>query len=297
MNHLLNNLLTQRWAMDPLYLTRAVGVVNLWTHGQLKGEAGEQYREVANALRLSRANGRYAMDDDGFGDGGQEPAYRMAGNVAVVPVSGMIARHASMVNGASQPKGMSSQRFIDSIRRAATASNRVLLDVDSPGGTVAGLAEAQAAVDQLVASGVNVVAIARDMMASGAYWLSCRCTAVYAVATADVGSIGVYRVIEDSSAMLKAEGVIRHLVASGPHKGAGEPGTPLTEVQMQGVIEDVADAADLFASVVAEGRGMTEAQMQLVTDGRSYGAERAMSLGLIDGITTLEDLIAAMQAA
>lgn len=297
MNQILNKLLTQRWAMDPIVLSRAVGVVNLWTRGALKGEAGEEYREVATALRLTRSSGRWSYDDESMGDGGQEPAYRMAGNVAVVPVSGMIARHASMVNGASQPKGMSSQRFIDSVRRAATASRKVLLDVDSPGGTFSGLAEAQAAVDELVASGVNVVAIARDTMASGAYWLACRCTAVYAVATADVGSIGVYRVIEDTSAALAAEGVVRHLVASGPHKGAGEPGTGLTETQLQGVVEDVVEAADLFASVVAEGRGLNAAQMQAVTDGRCYGAERAMSLGLIDGITTLEDLIAAMQAA
>lgn len=291
MSKILDSIVAAKWALAPVTLAQMVTVIQRWNNGEKLDP------ELARQIRMNRSGGRYAggWDDDG-GSRPKDP-YEVCGKVAVVNVCGLIARHAGMVNGFSQPEGIAVEDLTGNLKSAAKRFNRILLDVDSPGGTLAGMAELQACIDGLRAGGVKVVALARDQMCSGAYWMGCRCDDVFAVSTAEIGSIGVYQCVTDYSQQLAGDGVKVHLVASGPHKGAGADGTELTDVQLGGLLEGVKDAAALFTSVVKQGRGMSDEQAAAVSTGQAWMAEQAMELGLIDGIvTSREALIEEMNA-
>lgn len=287
---LLNYIVNNKWALAPVALAQMVTVVRAWGNGEKLDP------ELARQIRMGRSGGRYVgggWEDEGGGRGVRDP-YEVCGRVAVVSVCGLIARHASMVNGMSQPEGISVEELTGNLKSAAKKFDRILLDVDSPGGTLAGMAELQACIDGLRAGGVKVAALARDQMASGAYWMSCRCDDIFAVSTAEVGSIGVYQCVTDYSQQLAADGVVVHLVASGPHKGAGAEGTALSDVQLSGLLEGVKDAAALFTSVVKQGRGLSDEQAAAVSTGMCWMAEQAMGLGLVDQIVSGRDEVIEM---
>ena len=103
------------------------------------------------ALLESRANGeRSAAIPAGASDGG-EPGPQIIGDVGVVPIRGVIARYADQINGACQDTGRSAESLqrdllaLESDPRVA----RIVLRIDSPGGTVAGTAETAAAIRSL----------------------------------------------------------------------------------------------------------------------------------------------------
>ena len=107
---------------------------------------------------------------------------------------------------------------------------RIVLDIDSPGGTVAGTPEAAA---QIAAANKvkRVDAWTGNLMCSAAYYLAAGCRGVYAAPSATVGSIGVYLPVVDRSEMYKAMGVKVDIIKSGKYKGMGFPGTSLTDDQ------------------------------------------------------------------
>ncbi|MFX8577776.1 S49 family peptidase, partial [Acinetobacter baumannii] len=79
----------------------------------------------------------------------------------------------------------------DIVQYMNTASVRgILLDVDSPGGEVAGLAELAEFIAE-AAKEKPIYAVANSLMASAAYWMSSGATRIYAAPNSAVGSIGV----------------------------------------------------------------------------------------------------------
>lgn len=231
-----------------------------------------------------------AMDDDD-GESRPPPPYRIQGDgVAVIPLSGPMSKRLSWWGGASTA-------WTRAMLKAALADSRVssiLLVLDSPGGHVAGTADLAADV---VAANLEkpVVAFVEDLCCSAAYWVASGARAIYANnPTAVVGSIGVYMAVPDVSAAFAKEGIVVHLVTTGPLKGAGAWGTPITEEHLKAWQVEVDDTMGLFEKAVRAGRSMTAPQFAAVSDGGVWVATKAKDLGLIDGIRTLDAVIAGM---
>jgi ClpP class serine protease len=102
------------------------------------------------------------------------------------------------------------------------------LDIDSPGGTVAGTPELAAAVSALDQK-KPVYAFSSGLMASAAYWIASQARAIYATPSAQVGSIGVVQAVVDRSAAINAAGIKVEVFSVGKYKAMGAPGTPLTD--------------------------------------------------------------------
>jgi signal peptide peptidase SppA len=178
--------------------------------------------------------------------------------------------------------------------RAAIADERVvaiMLHIDSPGGAASGTAELAAEITAARES-KPVSAHIDDMGASAAYWVASAAGKVTANAMGEVGSIGVYSVLFDQSEQYKAEGVEAIIIGSGDMKGAGYPGTKVTEEQktyFQGLVDNV---NAFFAKAVAKNRQLTDAQVRAVNTGRVYPSAQAKDLGLIDQVATFERAVA-----
>lgn len=165
--------------------------------------------------------------------------------------------------------------------------DRILLDVFSPGGYVGGLMDAARQVWE-ASHAMPVTAHITEMGASAAYWLASQAQHVTADEDAEVGSIGVFSVVTDSSARAEQMGLKVHIVRSGPVKGMAY-GAPISDEQIaveQAVVDGIAEQ---FVSAVARGRGMASKEVKALATGAYWLAGEAMKQGLVDGLSRLDD--------
>lgn len=254
----------------------------LWA---LEPRALERLRAAVSQPVGAVMNGRSGMVADA-------PLYANEGGVAVIRLEGLITKRPSFwgwLFGGSASTQTAQEALAAALADAQVRS--VLLVVDSPGGTVAGTEELAEAV--FAARGVKpVTAYASDMCASAAYWIASQADRLYANATASVGSIGVYAVNVDLSRMYRNEGVEVDVIKSAPGKGAGIRGTQWTPDQRADLQREIDALGIEFVGAVGRARPAAVT----AADGRCYSAREGLSLGLVDGITTLAALMGEMKA-
>jgi signal peptide peptidase SppA len=197
--------------------------------------------------------------------------------VGVVAIEGPILRKpdlfARVFFGAT-----SSEEIGAALREAGSRDDikAVFLNIDSPGGTVAGtpeLAGAVAALDALK----PVYAFSSGLMASAAYWVASQARAIYATPSAQVGSIGVVQAVIDNSTALDKAGIKVEVFSVGKYKAMGAPGTPLTDDQRELINSNLAEIAGEFhAAVLAKGRSIPAEAME----GQTFSGKQAQRYNL-----------------
>lgn len=220
------------------------------------------------------------------------PASRQSGAIAILPLHGPIFSRGSAFEELFGPV-TSAERFAAQVRQAANdpGISAMVLDVHSPGGSVAGIPEAVAALRD-AAGRKPVVAAANHMAASAAYWLASSATEILVSPAGEVGSIGVFAAHQDISAALDKMGIKVSLVSAGKFKTEGNPYEPLGDDARAALQARVDEFYQMFTSDVAKGRGVAVDTVRgTFGEGRMVGAKQAVSLGMADGVGTLEDAI------
>lgn len=215
-----------------------------------------------------------------------------AGAVAVIPVYGVITPKADMFTD------MSCGTSIDRLRGAfhsALADESVLaivLDVDSPGGQVDLVTEL--ANEIRGARGTKpILAVANTLAASAAYWIAAQADELYVTQSGEVGSIGVFAAHDDISGALEKAGVKTTLISAGKHKVEANPFEPLSEEARAAIQARVDDSYRMFVHDVAKGRGVpVDTVRSGFGEGRVVVAREAVSEGMVDGIATLDEVVA-----
>lgn len=163
----------------------------------------------------------------------------------------------------------------------------IVLDIESPGGIVKGVAEL--AADIKAARDLKpTYAHITDMGASAAYWLASQASSVSANTMASVGSIGVYTVVEDTSKAYDKAGIKVHVVSTHELKGAGVEGSQITEAQLADMQRMIDNYGDIFNAAVADGRGISVAKVEESATGQVWLADQAKDRGLIDAVKTAD---------
>lgn len=289
MTSLLSLLPPGPFAVEPTvgqHVWRSLAAVDLHLHLSA-------YRDHAAAQRTFGA----ARADDGPAPAAA-PArprkpYPMSGGVAQLSLSGPMSKGGSP----SLFDGASTVALRRQVRQAANDPDvtAILLRVDSPGGEVAGTGDLAADV-RAAAQHKPLYAYAEDLCASAAYWVASQSNAVYANPGARVGSIGTYLVVPDSSGLADKLGVRVHVVRAGEHKGAGVDGAPVTDAHLAHFQGQVDDLNAQFVAAVRRGRNMTAEQAAALADGRVYVGAKAREAGLIDGVTSYDNVLAKLRA-
>ncbi|HEX8312899.1 MAG TPA: S49 family peptidase [Chthoniobacteraceae bacterium] len=173
-------------------------------------------------------------------------------------------------------------------------AERIMLHVDSPGGTVGGIPEAS---EQIAKIGIPTFAYvaAGAMNCSAAYYLTAGCDRIYASHSADIGSIGVYRPWIDRTEALARMGYKVELITNkeGDLKGTGYPGTKLSDEQRQYLEADVQETFDDFAAHVRANRpGAIDTDTMR---GQSFSAREAYKRNLIDGVVPYESALRSLK--
>lgn len=215
--------------------------------------------------------------------------------IAVLPLFGAIIPRADLfseVSGATSAETFG-KRFDAML--ADPNVKAIVIDIDSPGGQVAGVMELSQKIFDARGS-KPVVAVANHLMASAAYWIGSAADEIVTSPSADVGSIGVVAIHEDLSTALQQEGVKVNLISAAPYKTEGNPYEPLSEEARASIQMRVDEVYQQFLESVARNRGISAADVQSgYGEGRVLGAVKALASGMVDRVATMEETIARLQ--
>ena len=166
----------------------------------------------------------------------------------------------------------------------------VVVRIDSPGGAVAPTQEIFEEI-QRSKKQKPFIASMGGMATSGGYYIAAACDKIVANPGTLTGSIGVIMQLSNVEDLMKKIGVKGINVKSGANKDIGSPFQPLSPEGKQILQSLVDNVHSQFVAAVAKGRGMEEAQVRKLADGRVYSGAQAKELGLIDQFGTLEEAI------
>jgi len=189
--------------------------------------------------------------------------------------------------------GMTPDRFSGLLQAAAKDQSvtRIVIDVDSPGGAVAGVPELAAEI-RAARGAKPITAVANGLAASAAYWLATQADEVVITPSGEVGSIGVFAAHIDMSRALDQAGITPTLISAGKYKTEGNPYQPLSDEARAAIQARVDDFYGMFVKDVAKGRGVSvDAVRFTFGEGRTVGARQAVDLGMADRVATLAEVL------
>lgn len=270
------------WAMMPDRLEAAITVLQARANGQ-----------QVEAMLRAESDSEHAGPSVEAAKTSSAPVNN-AGVIAVIPVWGVVSHRAHMVADICGPGGTSTEKLQQTIRGAVNDPNvrAIVLDIDSPGGSVFGVQEVAAEIFA-ARDAKPILASANSLAASAAYWIATAASEVHVTPSGEVGSIGVFATHVDKSKSQELQGLKTTLISAGKYKTEGNSLGPLDEEAMSAIQSRVNDYYDAFVKDVARFRGVGVADVRDgFGEGRTVGAKQAVAAGMANGIATLEETIA-----
>lgn len=169
----------------------------------------------------------------------------------------------------------------------------VVLRINSPGGSSLASEIIWREIELIKKSGKPVVVSMGDVAASGGYYIACNADSIFAQPNTITGSIGVFAMVPDFSSFMKNKlGVTFDGVKTATYADAMTVTRPLTPNEKAIIQKEVDIIYSDFKTRVAEGRKKDTTYIDSIAQGRVWTGQRALGLGLVDRMGSLEDAIA-----
>lgn len=219
----------------------------------------------------------------GFNTPEQRKPFAFTNGIAIIPISG------SLINrfGSSYEGYVTGYNFIRRQLNLALADEDVtgiIFDVNSYGGEAAGCFELAAEIRASRSIKPSMALVDSNAYSAG-YALASAASKVCVIPSAGVGSVGVITMHVDMSAALDKYGYKITLIYESEHKADGNPYEPLPDAVKASIQTSIKKAYEVFVGVVAENLGI-DAKVIRDTKSRTFGADEALSLGLIHAIAS-----------
>lgn len=230
---------------------------------------------------------------------GEQPARKpyavVSKGVALIPVFGPLVQRGGWLDALC---GMSSYDRTASLVDQAMNDpevNAVLLEIDSPGGEVAGLF---ALTDRLKAMGQRkpIWSYANEGAFSAGYAIPCATERIYLPRTGMVGSVGVIAMHVDQSQRDATQGYVYTPIFAGERKAAGNSHAPLDDATRAGMQHEIDRIYGMFVDHVATGRQL-DRQAVIDTQAGLLNADDAVAGRFADGIASLDDVVSMLSDA
>lgn len=272
------------WAMHPPAFESMRAIIAAWS--QVPGFSSLSRAEKDDAISAAQAARP------------QPTSYQAPSTIAVLSMFGVISPRAEMVCDISQ-EGCSLDLWSAKYRQVMMDSNvaGVIVNLDSPGGNVYQVPETADLIYSLREMKPNV-GVGTGMCASACYFLAAQFKECVASPSSEWGSIGVLMRHQEMSKMAEDMGVVTTYVTSprDGNKAEGNPFTPLSDDSKEFYNSRTDEYYDMFLSALVRGRGVTGKAAKATVDqgwgrGRMLGASKALELGMVDRIGTLQSEI------
>ncbi|WP_353272666.1 S49 family peptidase [Wolbachia endosymbiont (group A) of Urophora cardui] len=165
----------------------------------------------------------------------------------------------------------------------------ILLDIDSPGGEVNGVFDLADFIYESRAK-KRIIAIANDDAYSAAYAIASSAEKVFVSRTSGVGSIGVIASHIDQSRFDERQGIKYTTIFAGSRKNDLNPHEPMTSESLGSLQKEVGRLYEMFLQLIARNRGLSIEKIRSTEAGLYFG-EKAIEIGLADGVTTFFEFI------
>uniref|UniRef100_UPI003F70E577 S49 family peptidase n=1 Tax=Elioraea sp. TaxID=2185103 RepID=UPI003F70E577 len=216
--------------------------------------------------------------------------------IAVVPVLGPLVARGDWL---TELFGASVYGEVGDAVEAALADpsvRGVVMEIDSPGGEVAGMFDLADRLGALrTASSKPLWAVASESATSAAYAIASAAERIYVTQTGEVGSIGVVAAHIDQSGADAKAGLAWTFVHAGARKLDGNPHEPLSDPARAAVQADVDALYGELVTLVARNRNLTPEAVR-GTEAAIYRGRAGIALGLADRIGTVETALAELKA-
>ena len=196
----------------------------------------------------------------------------------------------------SGSEGIVEGKMLKEIKKIRKDDNikAVVLRVNSPGGSADASEQIWHAIKTLQEKGLPVVVSMGDYAASGGYYISCGADYIYAEPTTLTGSIGIFGTVPNFSRLMDKVGLDVDGVSTNKHANLTTNAiykgmNPQEFALMQSMVER---GYDLFTKRCADGRGMTQAEIKKIGEGRVWLGKDALEIGLVDELGNINDAIA-----
>lgn len=206
---------------------------------------------------------------------------------------GVVFAEGEIVDGDSE-QGVAGDTVARKLRalRLDEKIKAVVLRVNSPGGSASASEVILDEVRRLRAAGKPVVASMGELAASGGYWISSLCDSIVASPSTITGSIGVFGMLPNAEKALADLGVRREIVKTGPSADVASFLRAKSDVELAQIQVVVDGIYEDFLDRVATGRKLERAAVHEIAQGRVWTGAKALELGLVDRLGTLDDAIA-----
>jgi len=171
----------------------------------------------------------------------------------------------------------------------ATRGDEVVLVLNTGGGTVTGYGLAAAQLARLKDAGLKLTVIVEQVAASGGYLMACTADEILASPFAVIGSIGVITDIPNFYERLNKEGIKFNTITAGKFKRTLTPTKKFDPEDEKKTKEDIEQVLVLFKNFVSHNR--PDLDIDKVATGETWLGPDALAEGLVDGLTTLDDVL------
>ncbi len=205
----------------------------------------------------------------------------------IIPIHGILTKKSEVFDDVL---GMTSYEKISEEIEEALIDKEVetiILDIDSPGGEVNGLFALSDFIYQARRK-KRIVAIANDDAYSAAYAIASSAEKVLVTRTSGVGSIGVIASHIDQSGFDEKQGIKYTTVFAGSRKNDLNPHEPITSESLESLKSEVNRLYGMLGELIARNRNLSVEAIKSTEAGLYFG-EKAVEIGLADGITILSE--------
>jgi protease-4 len=195
--------------------------------------------------------------------------------------------------GEGDEKTVGSKTTAEAIRKARKDSSvkAIVLRVNSPGGSALASEIIWREV-KLAQKEKPVIASLGDVAASGGYYIVSPADTIVADNNTITGSIGVFGLSFNTSNFFRNKlGVTFDVAKTNKYADFGSLTRPMTAHEKEVLMLQIEEIYDQFISHVAEGRGLTKAQVDSIGQGRVWNATDALKIGLVDVLGGIEKAV------
>lgn len=216
-----------------------------------------------------------------------------SGYIGVLHIEGTITSEEPSASLFSASSSYDQKFLLDKVDSLKKDPNNkgIMLFINTPGGEVYATDELYLKLEDYKAStGRPIYSYCASMAASGGYYLASASDKILMNRNCMTGSIGVTAgTYIDISGFLEKQGIKTTSIYVGKNKTMGSYFEGFTDEQKAIYMSILQETYDQFVQVVADGRGMSTADVEALADGRIYSPKQAVANGLVDEIMTYED--------
>jgi len=211
--------------------------------------------------------------------------------------SASAARHTALVDvkGVIEVDGEASAEAINAALRAAFEDARtagVVVRLNTPGGSPvqAGMVHDEIRRLRALRPKKPVYVVVEDMCASGCYYIAAAADRIYVSQASVVGSIGVLMSSFGFTGLMQKLGIERRLMTAGENKAMMDPFSAQNPQHREHTQLMLREIHQQFIAAVKAGRGKRLKNDPDIFSGLFWTGSRAISLGLADGLGTVDSV-------